>query len=202
MSAATHLRPFLRHALMCCALASAMPYATAQVVNEDPDLYWREGEIPPAPALTAQRMVRIEMPVFSSMTVGVDVDSVQVDKSEGIVRYVAVLQGRDGNVKAYYQGVHCNSFTGRTYARYNFDAANMGWQTVEEEWQDLRANKSFYARSIAKSGACENSVAASNTAQAQRKYARNNRKWRLQHPHIDAARTHHAVQQAAKAIAQ
>lgn len=191
MSNFVHVRHISRCVMTGLALASA-PYVAAQVVDADPDLYWRENKVPPAPALTAKRMVRIEMPVFSSMTVGVDVDTVQVSKRDGVVRYVAVLQGRNGMLSAYYQGVHCNSFTGRTYARYVFDEPNVGWQTVEQDWQDLTLNKSFYARSIAKSGACENSVPASNTAQAQRAYARNNRKWRLEHPQITKIRTHAA----------
>lgn len=188
------LRHILSSIAACCCVG-VIPYAQAQLVDEDPELYWREGKIPQAPDLMAKRLVRIEMPVFSSMTVGVDVDSVEVSKRDGVVRYVAILQGRNGMLSAYYQGVHCNSFTGRTYARYIFDEPNMGWQTVEEDWQDLRENKSFYARSIVRSGACENSVPASNTAQARRNYARNNSKWRLQHPQLDAARAH-AQQQA------
>lgn len=177
-----------RSVIASLMLAGAAPYALAQVVDADPDLYWREGKVPEAPALTAKRMVRIEMPVFSSMTVGVDVDSIQVSRRDGVVRYVTILQGRNGKLSAYYQGVHCNSFTGRTYARYVFDAPDAGWQAVEEEWKDLRENKSFYARSTASSGACTNSVPASNTAQAKRNYLRENRKWRLKHPQIDAAR--------------
>lgn len=179
---------------LCCILTGLglgiAPFSLAQVVDADPELYWRESETPQAPAFTAKRMVRIEMPIFSSMKIGVDIDSVTVSKRDGVVRYVAVLQGRNGMLSAYYQGVHCNSFTGRTYARYMFDEPNIGWQAVEEEWQDLRDNKSFYARSIAQSGACENSVPASNTAQAKRNYIRNNSKWSLKHPKLDAAQAY------------
>ncbi len=183
------LRYKLRFVVACLALALTSTGALAQLIDLDPDLHWREGQVPEPPPLTAKRLVRIDMPVFSSITVGVDVDTVQVNKHDGVVRYVTILQGRNGKLSAYYQGVHCNSFTGRTYARYVFDGPDTGWHKIEEEWQDLKQNKSFYARAIASSGACENSVPASNTARARRDYLRNNSKWKLQHPQIDAART-------------
>lgn len=122
-------------------------------------------------------MVRIDMPIYSDVMVGVDVDSVTVSEKDGVVRYVALVQGRDEAWSAYYRGVHCKSFQGRTYARYRSDPDAQGWENVDDTWQDLKEMRSRVPRAIAQAGACENSVAAPNTVQARRAYARNS-KWR------------------------
>ncbi|MDO4796168.1 MAG: CNP1-like family protein [Brachymonas sp.] len=155
------------------ALAGAVQ---AQPTVDDPAILWREHDVPPAPALSTAHMVQIDMPLYSEVRVGVDLNSIQVNSQEGVVRYVTLVQGRDGALSAYYQGVHCNSFQGRTYARYRFDAPTPGWENVDEPWQELKEKKSHYARLVAQAGACENYVPAPNTQQARRLYARN-AKW-------------------------
>ncbi|MDO4769602.1 MAG: CNP1-like family protein [Brachymonas sp.] len=177
------------------ALAGAVQ---AQATVDDPEVLWREHNVPPAPALSTAHMVQIDMPVYSEVTVGVDVNSIQVNSQDGVVRYVTLVQGRDGAVSAYYQGVHCNTFQGRTYARYRFDAPTPGWENVDEPWQDLKEKKSRYARLVAQAGACENYVPAPNTQQARRLYARN-AKWQgVQWPVPSAASTSPAQPAAAK----
>lgn len=160
-----------------CA-ASFVPAAMAQGFLTDRDYSnWQEGEVPPPPALSTANMVRIEVPAYSEMQVGLDVNSVHVSHKDGVVRYVTLLQGRGGAVAAYYQGVHCNRFVGKTYARYRFDTDPPAWETVQEDWIDLREKKSSFANAIARAGACENSVAAASTRDARRAYRRN-AKWR------------------------
>lgn len=159
-------------ALLATAMMLALP-AAAQPSVADMDPAWREGEVPPPPAWSTARMVRIDMPIYSGVMVGVDVDSVTVGAKDGVVRYVALVQGRDDAWSAYYQGVYCKSFQGRTYARYRSDLGAQGWENVDDAWQDLKEMRSRVPRAIAQAGACENSVAAPNTAQARRAYARN-----------------------------
>ena len=168
--------PLLGVAALLLGLATAWP-VQAQPNREEPEITWRESNVPPAPAFSNARMVHIDMPIYSEIQVGVDVNTVRVSSKDGVVRYVTVVQGRDGAMAAYYQGVHCNSFQGRTYARYHFESQPPRWENVEESWHDLKEKKSRYARAVAQSGACENYVAAPNTAQAQRAYLRNT-KWR------------------------
>ena len=177
-------------ALLATAMMLALP-AAAQPSVADMDPAWREGEVPPPPAWSTARMVRIDMPVYSNVMVGVDVDSVTVSGKDGVVRYVAVVQGRDDAWSAYYQGVHCKSFQGRTYARYRSGPDAQGWENVDDVWQDLKEIRSRVPRAIAQAGACENSVPASNTAQVRRAYARN-AKWR------GATFQGHAASQAAQ----
>lgn len=85
-------------------------------------------------------------------------------------------RGVMAHLSAYYQGVHCKTFQGRTYARYQFDASSPGWKNIDEQWQDLK-KKSRYARAVAQAGACENMCPAPNTKRpasicAQRQVAR------------------------------
>lgn len=167
----------LRCALAWLAGAALAGVVQAQATVDDPEILWREHDVPPAPALSTAHMVQIDMPMYSEVTVGVDVNSIQVNSQEGVVRYVTLVQGRDGALSAYYQGVHCNTFQGRSYARYRFDVPTPGWENVDEPWQDLKEKKSRYARLVAQAGACENYVPAPNTQQARRIYARN-AKWR------------------------
>lgn len=167
----------LRCALAWLAGAVLAGAVQAQPTVDDPEILWREHDVPPAQALSTAHMVQIDMPMYSEVRVGVDVNSIQVNSQEGVVRYVTLVQGRDGALSAYYQGVHCNTFQGRSYARYRFDVPTPGWENVDEPWQDLKEKKSRYARLVAQAGACENYVPAPNTQQARRIYARN-AKWR------------------------
>ena len=166
-------RPAAVFCLSACLFAGA---AQAQIFSEFDATQWREGEVPKPPAPSTKNMVQIDMPPYSSLLVGVDVDSVSVTPNDGVVRYVTLLQGPDGTLSAYYQGVHCQKFTGRTYARYRFDANPPAWEDVETEWQELRESKTRYANITARAGACENFVSASDTATARRNYAKNS-KW-------------------------
>ena len=163
-------------AVWLAGMAGTVP-AQAQLFSKEEDIFWRESDVPPAPALSTARAVQIDMPIYSDVMVGVDVDSIEVISADGVVRYVTFVQGRDGHLSAYYQGVHCKTFQGRTYARYQFDASSPGWENIDEQWQDLKEKKSRYARAVAQAGACENYVPAPNTEQARRIYARN-AKWR------------------------
>ena len=139
-------------AVWLAGMAGTVP-AQAQLFSKEEDIFWRESDVPPAPALSTARAVQIDMPIYSDVMVGVDVDSIEVSSADGVVRYVTFVQGRDGHLSAYYQGVHCKTFQGRTYARYQFDASSPGWENIDEQWQDLKEKKSRYARAVAQAGA-------------------------------------------------
>lgn len=172
----TSLPNWPRRAALCLSACLLVSAAQAQLFSDAADTHWREGEVPQPPALSSKNMVQIDMPSYSSLLVGVDIDSVSVTPHDGVVRYVTVLQGADGSLSAYYQGVHCANYTGRTYARYRFDANPPAWENIDAEWQELRESKARYANAAARAGACENFVPASDTATAKRNYAKNS-KW-------------------------
>ncbi len=160
----------------CLAGMALAVSAQAQPGSNDADIFWKESDVPPAPAVSTAHAVQIDMPIYSEVMVGVDVNSITVSSKDGVVRYVTFVQGRNGVLSAYYQGVHCKTFHGRTYARYHADQPSPGWESVDEPWQDLKEKKSRYARAVAQAGACEHYVPAPNTEQARRIYARN-AKW-------------------------
>lgn len=84
-------------AVWLAGLAGVVP-AQAQLFSTEEDIFWRESDVPPAPALSTARAVRIDMPIYSDVMVGVDVDSIQVSSADGVVRYVTFVQGRDGHL--------------------------------------------------------------------------------------------------------
>lgn len=120
-------------------------------------------------------MVQIDMPSYSSLLVGVDIDSVSVTPTMAWCATLPCCKALMARFSAYYQGVHCANYTGHTYARYRFDANPPAWENIDAEWQELR-NKARYANAAARAGACENFVPASDTATAKRNYAKNS-KW-------------------------
>ena len=79
---------------LLATLMLALPVA-AQPGAEDPEIVWREGEVAPPPAWSTARMVRIDMPIYSEVMVGVDVDSVTVGGKDGYG--VAVVQAKYEN---------------------------------------------------------------------------------------------------------
>lgn len=164
-------RPTLAPMLLATAMLLGASSAFALLVDDD-RAEWREGEIPDPPALNTKAMVQVDMPSYSSMKVGVDLDSLQISRPDGVVRYVTLLQGPDGSRSAYYQGLRCNSFETRTYARYRF-ADPAGWEKVSSEWHDLRDARSRYANALAKAGLCENTAPPISVQSVKRVFGRN-----------------------------
>jgi len=130
----------------------------------------QESPVPPAPALSTRKLVDIEMPGFSAMRTSVDLDSVEV-APDGIVRYVVLMQGRDGAASrsAYYQGINCTTFAVRTYARYDFNPTPPGWENVETDWTSLHDRQTNrQARAIASSGLCTGLTPPTSSRDARR----------------------------------
>ena len=126
--------------------------------------------MPPAPALSTRHLADIAMPEFSALRTSVDLDSVEV-APDGIVRYVVLMQGSDGSGSrsAYYQGINCNAFAVRTYARYDFNATPPGWEAVDTDWADLHDRQSNrQARAIASSGLCTGLTPPTSSRDARR----------------------------------
>lgn len=130
----------------------------------------QESAVPPAPALSTRHLADIAMPEFSALRTSVDLDSVEV-APDGIVRYVVLMQGSDGSGSrsAYYQGINCNAFAVRTYARYDFNATPPGWEAVDTDWADLHDRQSNrQARAIASSGLCTGLTPPTSSRDARR----------------------------------
>lgn len=102
--------------LACCALVlGVLVPAQAQYADLD-RADWAEDDVPPPPAHSLKRLIPIELPRTSSIRMGVDPDTLQVNVQTGIVRYVVVAQGTSA-VNASYEGIRCATGEYRVYAR-------------------------------------------------------------------------------------
>ena len=148
----------------------------AQYAGEEESGPWKEAPVPPAPALSTRNLVAVEQPGYSTLKVGVDLDSVEL-APDGVVRYVMLLQSSEGARSAYYQGIRCRTYEVKTYARYDFSATPPGWQEVKTEWTDLHDARSRHAKNLARNGICESYAPPISTKEARRMIKRGKAAW-------------------------
>jgi len=134
----------------CVALAFVR-IAGAQLSDPDPD--WKELDAATPPAFEAQRVILLDMPKHLTTRVGVDPDTLQIG-SDGIVRYVVVMQSPSGSVNASYEGLRCLTGEVKVYARHGSSAK---WTPVAKpEWRPLNSNQpSPHALALARQGVCD-----------------------------------------------
>jgi CNP1-like family len=136
-------------------LAMCAPLAQAQLPANDVD--WKETDVPPPPAFDLKRLIRFEVNPNSSMVFGVDPETIQIGKQDGVVRYVVVARSDSGVVNAMYEGVRCTTGEFKTYARAFGDGK---WRALEQpEWVSLRAKlPSMHTARLARQGVCDGSA--------------------------------------------
>lgn len=105
-------------------------------LRDDPDAApWQEGEVPPPPAFSVDKLVPFEAMRGSELNHGIAPDTVAVSP-DGVVRYVRVANNPQGTLNAVYEGVRCNSAEVRSYAYWN--ASSQQWQnTPKNPWRAL-----------------------------------------------------------------
>jgi hypothetical protein len=143
---------------LSAALVLAAPNSVAQtaVTLDNPD--WEEEQVPPPPAFSKDKLIRLEMPPHVSVQVGVDPESIAVG-ADGVVRYVVVMTNATGNVNAAYEGLHCIRDEVKTYAR--FSASGQWSLTTNPAWKAVNDNMpSQHALAFARQGACQNHLAS------------------------------------------
>lgn len=145
------MAPRVVHGLAAASLALLMATpAAAQFRLVDPDETWTEAEIPPPPAYNVNKLIKVEGPVASSLTFGVDPATISIGP-DYVVRYVIVLQG-PAAVTAVYEGIRCNTGAKRVYARRN---GTSEWEAVKEDWMPLNSSSATkYAWNMARDGVC------------------------------------------------
>lgn len=132
-------------------LASLTQYAGAQNTLENPN--WVEEQVPPPPAYSKTDLIPIEMPLYVSLKIGVDPNTVAVG-GDGIVRYVVVMLNATGTANAAYEGIRCFTDEVKTYAR----VGSSGEWTInsDPQWKPVNDNMpSRHAQAIARQGACD-----------------------------------------------
>lgn len=168
-------RPLSALLLGVAATFACLP-TMAQYADEEELGPWQEATVPPAPPLRTGNMVGIDLPEYSSLKVGVDLDSVELG-ADGVVRYVMLIKGNEGTRTAYYQGIRCRTYEVRTYARYDFAGNPPGWKEANTEWTDLHDARSRHAKNLAKHGICESFAPPISTREARRMLKRGAASW-------------------------
>ena len=139
------------------ALASTLCMAQANLGPVAPE--WTERPVAPPPAFSKDRLIPIDMPLYVSVKVGVDPDSIAVG-DDGVVRYVMVMTNASGNAAAVYEGLRCLNDEVKTYARFGSSGQ---WVPVNTpQWKSIQDNApSRHAFAFARQGGCKNHLAPS-----------------------------------------
>ncbi|QDL55605.1 CNP1-like family protein [Rhodoferax aquaticus] len=148
---------FARSFFMGVAACLIATLAWAQNTLDNPD--WAELPMPPIPAFSKEQLIEISMPSYVSLKVGVDPSTVQVG-SDGIVRYVVVMQNATGALSGAYEGLRCVNGEVKTYARFT---ASGQWTLLDSpQWRSVNDNMpSRHAQAISRQGACTNRITSS-----------------------------------------
>ena len=142
--------PLLAACLLAFAAAASAQYADLDRAD------WQEDAVPPPPAYStsASRLIEIEMPRGSSVRMGIDPQTIQINHDTGIVRYVVVARGPSA-VNASYEGIRCATGEFRIYARQT--QGNPWVHSSESEWRSMRGQSNVMVRhpfALARDGIC------------------------------------------------
>lgn len=151
-----HALVFLRSGLagvLAVSLWALSASVHAQYANADaPD--WKEDAVPPPPAYSVSGLVEIEMPRSSAVKMGVDPNTIVLNHTTGIARYVVVARGPSA-VNASYEGIRCSTGEFKIYAR---QVQGGEWApNSETAWRPMRGQNSVmvqYPLQLARSGMC------------------------------------------------
>jgi hypothetical protein len=121
----------------CASGRSGSTRAGVDLDNPDQDsTAWVEDTPPPPPAYDIKRLIDIEMPPGTHVTVGIDPKTITVNLASGVVRYVVVARG-SAAVNAMYEGIRCRSGEFRVYAR---QVRGQSWErVVDSVWRGMDA---------------------------------------------------------------
>lgn len=146
--------------LAACLLALVGTCVLAQSGGngtDNPD--WVEEPASLAPLFSAEHLIPIDMPVYVSLKVGVDPQTIVVG-ADGVVRYVVVMTSASGNTNAVYEGIRCVTGEVKTYARWS---ASGTWSVLDNPaWKPVTDNMpSRHAQAFSRQGGCQNRLATS-----------------------------------------
>lgn len=146
------LRRLIQTTTLAVLLGSAL-IASAQLRYADDDTpEWKEGTVPPPPAYSLNKLIDVEMPSGSSVRMGLDPESIKIDKETGIVRYIVVARGPSA-VNAMYEGIRCDTGEYKVYAR---QTPGNDWSfSSESEWKSMRGQLTYpHPFRLARDGMC------------------------------------------------
>lgn len=151
--------------LLSAALAAAMlaGCSTSGVTAppgpvEESSTAWKDTNVPPPPAYSLSRLIGIDMPAYSSIKLGIDPDTIRIDRAAQVVRYVVVARGQSA-VNASYEGIHCATGEYRVYAHQIQHGA---WvKDSDSDWKAMQGQGGFsatYPYELARNGMCVGST--------------------------------------------
>lgn len=151
---------YLAILVMASVMASYAGVCMAQQMGngtDNPD--WTEETVAPPPPFSKDHLIAIDMPLYVSLKVGVDPDSIVVG-GDGVVRYVIVMTNATGNTNAVYEGIRCITDEVKTYARLN--ASGTWTLQTNPTWKSISDNMpSRHAQAFARQGGCQSKLATS-----------------------------------------
>lgn len=125
---------------------------------------WKEGEVPPPPALRADNRIPVDVPGSFDLRYGIDPASVGVGQ-DAVVRFVVVATSRSGALNATYEGVRCDRGEYRVYAR----SSGQDWHAADAEWKPMDGgSQARQALAIAKAGVCRGNAPNGSVSQILR----------------------------------
>lgn len=127
----------------------------AQADFLEPSADWTESAVPPPPSFDLEQLVPFSGAPGSALMYGVDPGSIQISRSDGLVRYVVVARSAGGATNVMYDAIRCSTAEFKSYARYSEDS---GWRMVSApQWRSLSDPLTpRYALRFARAGACDN----------------------------------------------
>lgn len=133
---------------------SAILAAGYDVLGNFEETPWEEDLVPPPPAFDGNKLIELDMPVGTSVKVGVAADSIRISPESGVVRYIMVARGPTAR-NVSYEGIHCAGDSFRVYAR---KIQGQPWvQEDHSEWTPMSGQGGIQARypyQLAKNGMC------------------------------------------------
>jgi hypothetical protein len=145
------LSPVLVAAVFAGCSAGGVP---AQSTVEENSTAWKDTDVPPPPAYSVSRLIGIDMPAYSSIKLGIDPDTLRIDRKAQVVRYVVVARGRSA-LNASYEGIHCATGEYRVYAHQIQHGA---WvKDSDSDWKAMQGQGGFsatYPYELARNGLC------------------------------------------------
>lgn len=148
-------RPTLLRTVAMSLLVGLACSAGARADFSETAADWAESAVPPPPSFDLNRLVPFSGVPGSALVYGVDPASIQISKSDGLVRYVVVARSPGGASNVMYDAIRCSTAEFKSYARYSDDG---GWRMLSApQWRSLSDPATpRYALRFARAGACDN----------------------------------------------
>ena len=109
--------------------------------------------MPEPPAFALDRLLAFEVQPRSALVYAVDPQTIQISRTDRVVRYVVVASSPEGARNVFYEGIRCPTAEVKTYARHDGHKWVRG---SDPQWLPMVSRPSRHAWHLARQGACDN----------------------------------------------